>query len=81
MNNLVVILIAVSFHYIAEYMSEHPCYECPYYCDADHTHFKCEETSKQNKELKNGLDTKQLDSLSIDILDGREISENYSHPI
>lgn len=87
MGNLVVLMIAISIHYTVEYMGEHPCYSCPNYCDVDHIHLVCEVNIKlnlkQNEEIKNGfsMDTKQLDTLSIDILDGRKINENFSHSL
>ena len=46
------ILIAISAHYIPEYMSEHPCYACPEICDVDHIHKTCK--IKNIKEYKNG---------------------------
>ena len=81
MLDLVVLIIALSIHYIADYMSEHPCYECPKYCEVDHIHLQCKQTIKQNKESKNGLDNQQLDSLHQYILDVREGSKINPIPI
>ena len=39
LETIIIVLIAVSAHYITEYMSTHPEYLCPTYCDADHKHF------------------------------------------
>ena len=53
MNNLVVILLAISIHYIEEYMSEHPGYECPKICDVDHIHLTKE---KEDVKIRTGSD-------------------------
>jgi len=37
-ETLVLILVAISIHYISDYMSEHPEYKCPEYCEVDHEH-------------------------------------------
>ena len=39
METIIIVVIAVSAHYITEYMSTHPEYLCPTYCDVDHKHF------------------------------------------
>ena len=51
MNNLVVVLIAISAHYIGEYMSENPGYECPKICEVDHIHLIKEKNG--NKKVNN----------------------------
>ena len=61
------IFIVISFHYIADYMSEHPCYSCPIICEVDHIHLTC----KQIKEFQDGMDNKQLGHVPGNILDGR----------
>ena len=40
---LIIICIAVTIHYISDYMSKNPEYKCPNYCEVDHEHLPINE--------------------------------------
>ena len=55
-ENVAIIVIAITIHYVAEQINEYPDYDCPPYCDVDHNHIKddkeIEEVPRQKMKKK-----------------------------
>ena len=61
---LIIICIAVTIHYISDYMSKNPEYKCPEYCEVDHEHLPIEkEESDVSKSSNRNTKRKQTRNL------------------